>query len=247
MPKLRHSSRSREVEVLEREGATARGVEIIAELNDVYRRTGVLSRATGLVASELIRLREDSAGPLRVLEIGTRDGVLLESISRWAAGADVPVELHGVEFHESLVALARERLASQSPPVRVHVATSPALPELPSDHFDVVCSLFSIHHFDDDGVTEILLASKRVARGVSLHIDLDRTFWAAALVWLVYVLLGCRRARPDAVLSVRRSHRPSELLAIAGKLGLRAVAMPLRWPPLYWCLRVAKTETKRCA
>jgi len=247
MPQLLHRPRSREVEVLEREGATARGIEIIAELNDVYRRTGVLSRTTGLVASELLRLKEERGGPLRVLEIGTRDGVLLESISRWAAGAGVPVELHGVEFRDSLVALAQERLAGIRPAVRVHVATSQALPELPSDHFDVVCSLFSLHHFDDGGVKEILLASNRVAKKVSLHVDLERTSWSAALVWLVYALLGCRQARPDAVLSVRRSHRPSEIRAIARRLRLCADVRPARRPPLYWCLRVAKTQSTRCA
>ena len=50
-PWLDGGLRSQARELLEREGATPRGVRIIDELNKVYRRTGVLSQVTQLIGA----------------------------------------------------------------------------------------------------------------------------------------------------------------------------------------------------
>src|ERR1700690_3246203 len=76
--------RSQASELLEREGATPRGVRIIDELNKVYRRTGVLSQVTRLIVAELDHLGHSNQSPLRALEIGCRDATLLCAVAQQA-------------------------------------------------------------------------------------------------------------------------------------------------------------------
>lgn len=230
--------RSQKSELLEREGATSRGVRIIDELNKVYRRTGVLSQVAQLIGGELDRLWERRRAPLRVLEIGCRDGTLLGAVAQQAQRRGVQVALHGVEFRSNLVDLAQDRARAAAIDLQLHCAASPQLAEFADRSFDVVFSMFSLHHFDDAGLRTLLVAGRRLAGSVSLHVDLNRSLWWAVLVGLVYTLLRCRTVPADSVLSVRRARRIEEMRALTDALGLPATIRPLRAPPLYWVLRV---------
>jgi SAM-dependent methyltransferase len=203
-------------------------------------RTGLLDRVVGLVVAELQRLSATPQAPLRVLEIGCRDGALLRRVGERAEQVGLAVSLHGVDFHDNLVALARDRARKTQLEMHFHHAGSPRLEGLPKREFDLVCSLFSLHHFDEADLEAILRAGHRVARGLSLHVDLQPSLVNASLVWLTYTVLGCRRARADSVLSVRRAHRMKKVRAVAGTLGRAATVERLGSSRLCWKLRMPR-------
>jgi SAM-dependent methyltransferase len=230
---------SQQIELLEREGATTEGTLIIDELNRVYRRTGLLDKITRLVHSKLQAIPRTQGEHLRVLELGMRDGSLMQRIAKASRENDLPVELHGVEFQPSLVQLA----ASRQQAMAFHTAVSPQLREFADQSFDLVYSLFSLHHCNPVQLRELLQASQRIARSLSIHIDLDRSFLGVGAIWLVYSLLGCNQARHDAVLSVRRAYRRDEIMGILEALNLPGNIQRNPDLPLCWILQMPTLET----
>jgi len=237
---LDSSLRSGDSELLEREGATPQGIRIVDELNRVYHRTGLLEQATRMVTNALQAIPGAGRQRLRVLEVGMRDGALLRQVAERSGDLDLPVELHGVEFRANLARLAQARQQPKPGAIEFHVAASPLLSEFPDRSFDLVYSLYSLHHFDHVRVRELLTAGHRVARAASLHIDLGRSIWGAVSVWSVYSLLDCRMARHDAVLSVRRAYRRDEMSGIVRALELPGVVYADRRLPLSWVMHIPR-------
>ena len=103
---------SEETELLEAEGATARGIAILDELKAVYSRTGAERPIRNRVVSASRELFSNGQSEIRIIEIGARDGTLLRQIGEDLADAGIHSELHGVEFRENIVELARQRGAA---------------------------------------------------------------------------------------------------------------------------------------
>ena len=232
--------RSEDIELLEREGATSQGIRIIDELNRMYHRTGLLQRVTYLIISALQTIPRVDEHRLRILEVGMRDGSLLKRVAEYSKDKRLPVELHGVEFHANLTQLAESAQHPQAGSMEFHVASSPQLAEFPDRSFDMVYSLFSLHHFDHVRVRELLQASHRISNATSLHIDLERSIRGAVLVWFLYGILGCHQARHDAVLSVRRAYHKDEMLEILRALELPGEVHTDRKIPLSWVLQISR-------
>jgi SAM-dependent methyltransferase len=223
-------------ELLEREGATSRGIAIIDELNRAYQRTGLTARMVNAIISEAQHIHAVTGNPVRVLEIGMRDGSLLGEISKTAKCEQIPLDLHGVEFKTNLAALANERLSSQELPVQGHYEASRRLDIFDSNEFDIVYSVFVLHHQSQDELKQLLSASFRVSRKAVLHLDLTRSLWALVLIWSFYTLFGYRVSRQDALLSCRRAYRPNEVATIIGDMNIGRGVKVTRVSPLYWFL-----------
>lgn len=223
-------------ELLEREGATSRGIAIIDELNRAYQRTGLIARMVNAIISEAQHIHSVTGNPVRVLEIGMRDGGLLGEISKAAKCKQILLDLHGVEFRTNLAALANERLSAQGLPIESHYEASRNLDSFASSDFDIVYSVFVLHHQSQDELRQLLSASFRVSRHAVLHLDLTRSLWALALIWSFYTLFGYRASRQDALLSCRRAYCPNEIAAIMGELNTGRDAKVSRVFPMYWTL-----------
>lgn len=223
-------------ELLEREGATSRGIAIIDELNKAYQRTGLAARMVNAIVSEAQRIHAVTGNPVRILEIGMRDGALLGQISKVAKQERIPLDLHGVEFRPDLAALANERLSVQGLPIQSHYEASRNLDSFATSDFDIVYSVFVLHHQSLDGLKRLLFASFRISRYAVLHLDLTRSLWALVLIWSFYTLFWYRASRHDAVLSCRRAYRPDEITAIMGELNAGRDARMVRVFPVYWTL-----------
>lgn len=206
----------------------------------MYHKTGLLERAARFVIEALQAIPGAGRERLRVLEVGMRDGALLRQVADRSDALDLPVELHGVDFRANFAQLAQARQQRKPGAIEFHVAASPRLSEFPDRSFDLVYSLFSLHHFDPVRVRELLTAVHRIARVVSLHMDLDRSIRGAVSVWTVYSLLGCRQARHDAVLSVRRAYRRDEMLDIVRALKLPGAVLAGRRLPLGWVMQIPR-------
>jgi len=223
-------------ELLEREGATDRGITIMNELNRAYQRTGLTAWLANVIVSEAQDIHGVTGTPVRILEIGMRDGGLLGEICQVANRENLPLDLHGVEFRSDLVALANKRLSAQGLPVESHYDASLDLDSFASCDFDIVYSSFVLHHQSQEGLKQLLLASFRISCHAVLHLDLTRSLWALALIWFFYTLFGYRASREDAVLSCRRAYRPDEVTAIMHELNTGCDAMVRPVFPLYWVI-----------
>lgn len=114
--------------------------ERTALLEDVYLRAENPRGQSGFSRDEQgwERARRPIASALHrsgtFLDIGCANGLLMESIARWAAEAGHTVEPHGVDISAKLVALARHRLPAWAE--RLHVGN--ALDWSPPRRYDFV-------------------------------------------------------------------------------------------------------------
>ena len=223
-------------ELLEREGATTQGVKIIDELNDVYRRTGLTNRLAKAITGKAAEIHTATGNPVKILEIGMRDGALLRAIEKTADASTIPLELHGVEFRSDIKNLAAMRFASNHSSVHAHHDMSKALRDFKSDNFDLVYSTFVLHHQTLDELRQLLQASFRVSRNVVVHLDLERSAWRLVLLWIYYTLFRYRTSRADAVLSFRRAFRRTEISGILHELEAGGETQVKAVFPLYWAV-----------
>jgi len=174
------------VELLERKGATPRGIAIIDELNRVYRRTGLTARVVNALLGEAERIHGATGNPVRILEIGMRDGDVLRQVAEVGTSKQIPLELHGVEFRPDIAALAKTRLSAHRLSVQIHYEPSRELLLFGAGEFDIVFSTFVLHHQSPEELSKLLSASFRLSRCVVFHLDLTRSMWALVLLWCFY-------------------------------------------------------------
>ena len=180
---------SEDIELLEAEGATSRGISIIDELNAVYARTGAVQPIRSKVVAAVRELLNSGQREVRIIEIGTRDGTLLRQIGADLVDGGLQAELHGVEFRENLVELARLRASKAKGNMNFHFVERKNLDSLRLGSFDIVFSAFTLHHQSRTEIADLLAQCQRMSRAFVFHLDLDRSLLGAICIWLVYTVL----------------------------------------------------------
>lgn len=213
------------LEELEAHGLEGHGRQIIQEFNRLYQRTGTLRRVAAMLAPEVRRIHAQSNRPVRVLDMSTRDGTLLHLLSGHCEG--IPLELHGVEFREDIVAYAQECCAARGDDITIHYDPSRILAAMAPGSYDIVCSTFMLHHRTPALCSQIIAASHKVARFRVHHFDVRRSYLAVALTWLFSTAMRFTLTRCDSVLTFRRAFRPHEMRGLIARTGV-----PLRVRPL---------------
>lgn len=228
---------SQDKELLEREGATPMGIKIIDELNEVYRITGVLKKITRTITSDIKHIHAVTNRPVKILEIGMRDGALLNIISEFGVANNTPLVLHGVEFRENLVKLAKKRLALNSISFHSYCISNKNFGIFPDDYFDIVYSAFVLHHQTLPELKELISESFRISKFSVFHLDLSRSLKAIILIWTFYTFFGFLTSRKDAVLSCRRSYRKNEVNQILLGINQYKDVVLKKLPPMYLSLQ----------
>ena len=228
--------RSNAVELLESEGATPQGIQIIDELNCIYRRTGLTKKIVHSIGDEVQRIYESTGKPVRILELGMRDGANLKELGHFGLREGIPLELHGIEFKQNIVNLAEKRLNTQSTTIYSHFEDSNDLQSFSSNDFDIVYSAFVLHHQSYIELKQILLASFRISKYSVLHIDLSRSIFGIIILWVYYTLFGYHKSRHDAVLSCRRAYRSNEISKVMKELNLNRSVSIKQFFPFYWSI-----------
>jgi len=158
----------------------------------------------------------------RVLDVGTGGADLPEHLVRLGEARFAV----GLDNHPATLGAA----ARLSPDVTLVRGNALCLP-FPDACFDTaMCHLF-LHHLGEEDSVAALAEMGRVARRV-VAIDLARSRWMLALVWLVTRFSGSRLARHDGPVSVRRAYTEREVRDLAARAGLAARAIPAgpgRW------------------
>jgi len=157
-------------------------------------------------------LEDIQTGSLSILDIGAGSGELLEAAreildrrSPFLVGVDVNrASANTVAARADIEAIQGDALA---------------LPFADSSFDMVVCSLF-LHHLTDEAAAKLIGEMRRVARLRFVIIDIHRH----ALAHFLYRVFGKvalqKFSLDDGSLSIRRSFRPKELLALAKRAGI---------------------------
>ena len=177
-------------------------------------------------------LREIEAQSLRsfsILDVGAGSGELLRVTATWAKQTGRDLRAVGLELNER----SAESINEESSHFREISSVRGDALQLPfsDSEFDyVMCSLFT-HHFVEEQIVQILQEMSRVARHRIFVIDLHRH----PMAYFLYTTLGKlvlhnRLLRHDGALSILRSFKVDELLALAQRAGLQDVWVERHFP-----------------
>jgi ubiquinone/menaquinone biosynthesis C-methylase UbiE len=188
----------------------------LAQVADVNRYLGG-ERALRMSLSPLLA----EAGPMRVLDVGAGNGAVALRTARWAALRRRSWTVVALDFSAEASAVARRTLGRDG---RVAIVRGDAL-RLPfaDKSFDAAYTILTLHHFQDDNAVALLREMGRVTRRLVVVNDLlrSRAAWLGARALAASVWRDNRITKNDGPLSVRRSFKPGELLALAERAGLK--------------------------
>jgi ubiquinone/menaquinone biosynthesis C-methylase UbiE len=173
----------------------------------------------------------DNAGlqTFSVLDVGAGSGELLRVTAEWARSSGRPAFLTGLELNATMAKAILED-SPQFPEINSVRATAFQLP-FPDRQVDYVLTSLFTHHFTDTQVVTLLREMARVARRGICVIDLHRH----PIAYYFYTTIGKlmlhnRLLRQDGALSIRRSFKPDELLALARQAELPNVSVERHFP-----------------
>jgi ubiquinone/menaquinone biosynthesis C-methylase UbiE len=223
----RFKRRSYELEHLDTGNYTAAEYEdCIGELQLVNRWMGDARTLKSTLFREVAaeRLREFS-----VLDVGAGSGELLRVTATWARETGRSMRGVGLELNErSAFSILEE--SRGFPEITSVRGDALSLPFADADFDYVICSLFT-HHFVEEQIVQVFREMSRVARRRIIVIDLHRHPVAYFLyTTLAKLVLKNRLIRHDGALSILRSFKTHELLALAKRAGLRDVWVQRHFP-----------------
>ncbi len=195
---------------------------LLADMAQV--NTMVLSARPTLAFLNRVARRGDK---LRLLDVGFGHGDMLRRVARWAERRGVSAELVGVDLNPRSAKIARK-------------ATDHRLPIdfLAGDYagqaggrWDVVMSSMVAHHMSHDQLIAFLrFMEAESARGWLVNDLLRHRFAYAGFPLLARAMRWHRIVREDGQLSVARSYRPHEWLAIFAEAGISAARVHRVFP-----------------
>jgi ubiquinone/menaquinone biosynthesis C-methylase UbiE len=223
----RFKRRSYELEHIDTGNYTAAEYEdCIGELQLVNRWMG---DAHTLKSTLLREIEHEDLRRFSVLDVGAGSGELLRVTTTWARETGRDVQAVGLELNERSASSILEQ-SREFPEITSVRGDALQLPFAEAQFDYVICSLFT-HHFVEEQVVQILREMGRVARRRIFVIDLHRH----PIAYFLYTTLGKlvlknRLIRHDGALSILRSFKAEELLALAKGAGLRRVWVSRHFP-----------------
>ena len=223
----RFKRRSYELEYIDTGSYTAAEYEdCIGELQLVNRWMGDAHTLKSTLLKEIA-----SAGlkQFSLLDVGAGSGELLRVAVTWARETGRNVRAVGLELNERSASSILEE-SRDFPEITSLRGNALQLPFAEAQFDYVICSLFT-HHFGEDQVVQILREMSRVAQRRIFVIDLHRH----PVAYFLYTTLGKlvlknRLIRHDGALSILRSFKADELLALAKRAGLRRAWVSRHFP-----------------
>jgi ubiquinone/menaquinone biosynthesis C-methylase UbiE len=156
---------------------------------------------------------------LSLLDVGAGDGTLGKALTAWAATRGWKWNITNLDCNLEALTLNRD--------ARCVAGSGLALPFV-SGSFDMVIASQMLHHLTDAQALIVLRESWRVARRGILVCDLHRNSILYSLLWALFQFQQYPRSfRGDALLSVKRSWRVSELRKLLDRTELRQAEVRL--------------------
>lgn len=168
-----------------------------------------------------------------ILEIGAGGGGL-----SYRLGSAFPkARILGIDINNEAVRYAEEHLPGSLKNVAFMVQKDKQL-DFPDRSFDVVTAMLVTHHMEDEELVAFLKESYRICRSLVVINDLQRHVLAyLSFSLLAPILFPSRLIWHDGRLSIRRSFRKGEWLALLKSAGFQKDQFSLRWCfPFRWTL-----------
>lgn len=202
--------------VLDQGYVDALDVRVHCELQRLGEELQFARRVAALIAPMVARVRRQSEGPVRVVDVGCGLGFVVRAMAATSAlGTDI--ELVGVDLNPVLVAEAA-RLAEQEG-LTCHFEHGDAFrpgAAIQDGSRCVVISSGLLHHLPESGLAEFFAAQARLGVAAFAHWDIAPYLWSTLGAWIFHqARMREPVSRHDGVLSARRAHSASVLQAAA--------------------------------
>lgn len=180
--------------------------------------------------SFLARATRGSDG-FSLLDVGSGEGGMLRAIARWARRRGLAVRLTGIDLNPKSEGVARAR-TPEDMPIDYRTGDYRDL-----GRFDFAISSLVAHHMTDGQLLDFLRwMESNSDRGWFVN-DLHRHRFAYFGYPLLAALLRVHRiVREDGQLSIARSFRPGDWIAILGEAGLADGVRVRRYFPFRLCV-----------
>jgi hypothetical protein len=171
-----------------------------------------------------------AGAPLRILDIGSGSCDIPLAVSRWARARGILLHFTCLEMAGHAADIARRQLARAGDPA-VQLFQEDVFTHQPAEPYDYAMASMCFHHFSNAQILALL----RRLRGFVLHSvlinDLRRSPLASLAARLLLTGTGASAGvRHDALLSIRRGFKISELRTLLRQLDRVTVSMkPARW------------------
>jgi SAM-dependent methyltransferase len=199
-------------EILDHEGTSERGLQIIADLERWNRVAGWTRWHLRAIRRHWIAQRQPQ--PFRILDVGAGLGGLLIDIAGWAEHEGIEVDLVGIDHNEEFVKRARERLGD-----RAFVYHGDATSLGCGDHaYHLATCTLMMHHLEHIDRSALVAELARACRNVYLF-DLALTLHGVVGATFIPRLAGLGRdASHDGLVSVRRAATYAEFCRLVEPL-----------------------------
>jgi len=159
---------------------------------------------------------------------GCGGGDSLRAIAKWASQNQLEINLTGVDATPAAIAFAAREAAAYSN--ITFIKSDVTSDKLLENQFDIVYSSLFTHHFADDEwvalIKKMLACSKK---GVIIT-DLHRHWLLYYAVTLITLIATTNKmARFDGPLSVERSFKKAELVALLNQCGITNYKISWKW------------------
>ena len=173
--------------------------------------------------------RHDGA-PLRILDIGSGSCDIPLAVSRWARANGIPLHFTCLEMAGHTADIAHRQLARAGDPA-VQLLQEDVFTHQPAEPYDCAVASMCFHHFSNAQILTLLHKLRGFVLNRVLINDLRRSRLASLAARLLLTGTGAPTGvRHDALLSVRRGFKISELSALLRQLhSVRVSVEPARW------------------
>jgi len=205
------AERSNEAELMD--GADYTEAELIENLADLRRVNRYLGGGRALTRHLFPMIEAAGLRRIRILDVGAGSADIPARIVDWARDRGIEVELVALDLNEIAVLEARSRSVNY-PEIKVIRADAMNLP-FDDSSFDFALASMFLHHFENDGASELLNSFARVSRVAFIVNDLRRhpvAYYSIKL--LTRIFTRNRLVRNDSALSVLRGFTERDLAEI---------------------------------
>jgi len=173
-------------------------------------------------------LRNNSQPELHIVDLGCGSGDMLKLVADWARKQGVRLKLTGVDANAYIIGHARKN-AHSYPEIEFQVAN--ILDEsFQQQQFDVIISTLFTHHFDNQQLSELIIAWRKQSRQGIVINDLHR-HWLAyyAITAITKLLSKSSMVKNDGPISVLRGFRKADWEQLMEQCGVDTYSLCWRW------------------
>lgn len=172
---------------------------------------------------------------IRIIDLGCGNGDMLRQLNVMATDLGYSVKLLGIDANSDAIEYAKE--LSVGIDNLEFSAINIFSEEFKAMEYDIALSTLFLHHFTDAQISEFLPGVQRQASTGVIVNDLQRSYIAHGLFWVISMFFNNPVAREDGLISIRKAFRRKDLERYADQFASDS-SIVWRWAFRYqWIIR----------